>query len=212
MARTLPKATGAAIETALQIAHNRGKPADMVTIAAIFDTTYESVSRIRRRMVRFQQTGIDDRKKPGPRPLKDQDESQVADAIRVLLNERPELDQKGISEVLFGQFGVHFGQSTISRLMKNKGIPHKRTNKFYKKTKLVSTHPEGQVMPLPSERLAAAVALTGMTMPNGGGSYSSPYSSIHPPEDVNLEGTYEDIFTPAMSGMEYQTPYPSSIA
>jgi len=205
MARTLPKPTVAAIETAIQIAHERGKPPDMVAIAAIFDTTYESVSRIRRRMIRFERTGVDDRKKPGPRPLKNQDESQVADAIRVLLDQRPELDQKGVCEVLLEQFGVQFGQSTISRLMKNKGIPHKRTNKFYKKTQIVSTHPEGQVMPLPNERMAAT-ALSVLTMSNDK-PYTSPYSPANTSAVVTSASTYDGNMASSSARIVYQTPY-----
>ena len=205
MARTLPKPTVAAIETAIQIAHDRDKPADMVAIAAIFDTTYETVSRIRRRMIRFERTGVDDRKKPGPPPLKNQNEAQVADAIRVLLDQRPELDQKGVCEVLLEQFGVQFGQSTISRLMKNKGIPHKRTNKFYKKTQIVSTHPEGQVMPLPSERMAAT-ALSVLNMSNDR-PYTSPYAPANSSAVMNSASTYDGDMTSPSAGTVYQTPY-----
>ncbi|KAE8449231.1 hypothetical protein EG329_008398 [Mollisiaceae sp. DMI_Dod_QoI] len=179
MAPTLPKPVVAAIETAIQIAHNQGKAPDMVTIATIFNTTYESVARIHRRLRKFEATGIDDRKRPGPKPLQNQDERDIARFIRGLLEERPELDQKTVGKEIEGKYGTSFGRSTISRLMKKNGIPHKRTNQFYRKTKIVSTHPDGYVMPLEratqetrnvDDQFAGLSAVASVT------EYSSPYA------------------------------------
>lgn len=195
MAKTLPKEVVTAIELAIQIAHAKGKIPDLVAIAAIYDTTYESCSRIRRRLVKFERTGIDDRKKAGPKPLKGMDGAQVASFIRKLLDSRPDLDQKGISACLLQEFGVVLGQSTVSRLMKANGIPHKQSNKFYRKTKLVSTNPEGKVMALPLENQdegrdineegdemhLAASALSQLPglglLQSEGESYKSPYAA-----------------------------------
>lgn len=152
MARTLPKPTVSAIETALQIAHAQEKTPDMQAIATIFSTTYETVTRIRRRLLRFEATGIDERKRSGPKYLKSQNEEAVTKTIRTFVEANPGVDQKTVGDRLEKDFGVTFSQSTISRLMKVKGIPHKKTNRYYKKARLVSTHPDGRVMPLPEER------------------------------------------------------------
>lgn len=60
-------------------------------------------------------------------------------------------------------------------LMKIKRIPHKRTNKFYKKAKLVSTHPDGEIMPLP-ERVADRRLLAEGVMLSA--PYVSPYAQF----------------------------------
>lgn len=145
----------------------------MIAIAAIFDTTYESVTRIRRRMVKIERTGIDDRKKPGRRPLQDQSEADIAQFIRETLAIYPEYNQKTIGTCILEHFGVQFHQSTISRLMKTNAIPHKQSNRWYKKSKLVSTHPEGKIAPLPERNVAFGT-------PDGQVEYRSPYSSSLP--------------------------------
>lgn len=178
MARTLPKPVVEAIELAINIAHQQGKAPDLIKIAEIFNTTYESVGRIRRRIVRFARTGIDERKKAGPKPLKGQNEDEVAQFVRDLLAQRPELGQKAVSDCCLEKFGVRIGQSTISRLMKGRGIPHKRTCKLYPKTKLVSTHPDGIIMPVSSERVPAAEASPDYTVAPPIRSYTSPYQSL----------------------------------
>jgi hypothetical protein len=62
MAPRLPKEVGVAIELAIKIAHSKGKRPDLENIALIFDTTYQSVSQIRRRINTIAITGIDPRK------------------------------------------------------------------------------------------------------------------------------------------------------
>ncbi|KAK0119865.1 hypothetical protein ONS95_011295 [Cadophora gregata] len=149
MARTLPKPTVAAIETAIQIAQAQNKAPNIPAIAAVFFTTYETVSRIRRRLLRFEFTGVDERKRSGPKYLKSQNEEAVVNTIRLFVEAHPGTDQKAVCYKLEEVFGVRYSQSTVSNLMKVRGIPHKKTNKFYKKAKLVSTHPNGMIMPLP---------------------------------------------------------------
>ncbi|KAG4433555.1 hypothetical protein IFR05_010951 [Cadophora sp. M221] len=149
MAKTLPKPTVAAIETAIQIAHDQNKRPDMVAMATIFCTSYVTICRIRTRMLRFQRTGIDERKRSGPKYLKNQDEEAITNRIRTFVETNPGVNQETVADKLLEEFGVSYSLSTISRVMKVKGIPHKKTNKFYKKAKLVSTHPEGRIMPMP---------------------------------------------------------------
>ena len=123
----------------------------------------------------FERTGLDERKRSGPKYLKSQNEDAVINTIRLFVETNPGTDQKAICDKLEERFGVRYSQSTISRLMKIKGIPHKRTNKFYKKAKLVSTHPEGEVMPLP-ERLADRRLLADGVMLSA--PYVSPYANF----------------------------------
>ncbi|KAH7410966.1 hypothetical protein BKA64DRAFT_741590 [Cadophora sp. MPI-SDFR-AT-0126] len=150
MAPTLPKPTVVAIETAIQIAHAQNKGPDMTAIATIFSTTYQTVIRIRRRLLKFERTGVvDEHKRSGPKYLKSQNEEAIVNTIRLFVEGHPGTGQKAVCDELEEKFGVRYSPITVSRLMKVKGIPHKNTNKFYKKAKLVSTHPDGEVMPLP---------------------------------------------------------------
>ncbi|PVH87472.1 hypothetical protein DL98DRAFT_509732 [Cadophora sp. DSE1049] len=173
MARTLPKPTVAAIETAIQIAHAQNKAPNMTAIAAIFSTTYETVTRIRRRLMKFERTGIDERKRSGPKYLKSQNEETVVNTIRLFVEAHPGTDQKAVCDKLEESFGVRYSQSTVSRLMKVKGIPHKRTNKFYKKARLVSTHPDGEIMPLPERVEERPCVAEGVVV---SAPYVSPYA------------------------------------
>jgi transposase len=210
MAKTLPKPVVAAIELAIHTAHNNGKHPDLEAIAAIFNTTYKSVCCIRKRLLNFARTGIDPRKRPGPKPLKGQNDTQVATFIRNLLERRPDFDQKKISQACEEEFGVKIGQSTISRLMKRNGIPHKQSNRLYKKTKLVSTNPEGKVMPLPvvadvegqSGREIAASALS--QLPLAQGNYRSPY---HQPAAAGSAMSVDRPPTTPAANSNYHSPY-----
>jgi transposase len=209
MAKTLPKPVVAAIELAIHTAHNNGKHPDLEAIAAIFNTTYKSVCCIRKRLVNFARTGIDPRKRPGPKLLKGQNDTQVATFVRNLLEMRPDFDQKKISHACEEEFGVKIGQSTISRLMKRNGIPHKQSNRLYKKTKLVSTNPEGKVMVLPlaeverqSGREIAASALS--QLPLAQGSYKSPYQQ---PTAAGSAMSVDRPPTTPVSNSNYHSPY-----
>jgi transposase len=174
MAKTLEKETVTAIEHAILTAQKAGKHADLHAIAGIFNCTYQSVCYIRRRLEKHQRTGIDDRKKAGRKPLAGHD--RMAESIRNLLAKRPELDQSAISDYLLDEFGVRVCQATISRILKKNGIPHKISNKLYKKSKLFTTNPDGKVMVEDNAREVAASALS--SLPNG--VYKSPY----PPTDM----------------------------
>jgi hypothetical protein len=58
----------------------------------------------RRRMIKFSVTGVDDRKMPVPNPLKH--EEQIAERIKGLIETQPELNRKGISELVQRERGV----------------------------------------------------------------------------------------------------------
>jgi hypothetical protein len=168
MAKTLEKPTVAAIELAIRTAQRAGRHADLHNIASIFNCTYQSVCYIRRRLERHQRTGVDDRKKAGRKPLADQE--RMAEAIKDLLARRPELDQSAISDYLFDEFGVRVCQATISRLLKKNAIPHKISNKLYKKSKLFTSAVEGKV---PVEHISREMAASALySLPT---SYKSPY-------------------------------------
>jgi len=64
--------------------------------------------------------------------------------------------------------------------MKMKIIPPKQTNKFYGKTKFVSTHPEGQIMPLPDQsgRDIALSALSELPLAQGTSKLSKSIQGI----------------------------------
>lgn len=89
------------------------------------------------------------------------------------------MNQKAVADKLLEEFGVSYSLSTISRVMKVKGIPHKKTNKFYKKAKLVSTHPDGRIMPLPTPERVDDTAYTSMSRGPvmSRSAYVSPYAS-----------------------------------
>ena len=211
MAKTLEKDTVAAIELAILTAQKAGRHPDLHAIAGIFNCTYQSVCYIRRRLEKHQKTGIDDRKKAGRKPLADQD--RMAKSIRGLLAKRPELDQSAISDYLFDEFGVRVCQATVSRLLKKNGIPHKISNKLYKKSKLFTTNPEGRVMIEDNSREVAASALS--SLPTA--LYESPYKSPYPPTDLTSADmtfngqtsngtTYEDSQSAASMNMTFQSP------
>jgi transposase len=180
MAKTLEKETVTAIEHAILTAQKAGKHADLHAIAGIFNCTYQSVCYIRRRIEKHQRTGIDDRKKAGRKPLAQQE--LMAESIRNLLAKRPELDQSAISDCLFEEFGVRVCQATISRLLKKNGIPHKISNKLYKKSKLFTTTAEGKPMPVEEDNSREVAASALSSLPNG--VYGSSYKSPYPPTDM----------------------------
>jgi len=180
MAKTLKKDTVSAIEQAIWTAWNENTYPDLHAIAEMFDTSYQSVCYIRRRIEKHQRTGIDDRKKPGRKPISESD--QMVTAILDLLARSPELNQKAVSDMLYEQFGKRLCQASISRIYKKHGIPHKISNKFYKKSRLFTTHPTGQVMVVDNSREIAASALSSLptamvaSLQTGAqNTYKSPY-------------------------------------
>lgn len=116
MAKTLEKQTVAAIEQALLTARRASRVPDLKAIAAIFACSYQSVCYIRRRLERHAATGIDDRKPSGRKPH--DREKDMAEAIRELLERRPELDQAAVADWLYDEFGVRLCQASVSRIYK----------------------------------------------------------------------------------------------
>jgi transposase len=175
MAKTLGKETVAAIEQAILTAQKAGRYADLPAIAAIFNCTYQSVCYIRRRVEKHQRTGIDERKKAGRKPFPEK--NQMALSIREHLQRRPYLDQGALSNYLFEEFGRRVSQATISRLLKKDGIPHKISNKIYKKSKLFNTQSEDQAKDVDNSMKVAASALSELPVnsyPNYKGFYALP--------------------------------------
>jgi transposase len=225
MAKTLEKETVSAIELAILTAQKAGRPADVHAIAGTFNCTYQSVCYIRRRLEKHRETGIDDRKKPGRKPLADQE--RMAESIRNLLAKRPELDQSAISDYLYDDFGVRVCQATISRLLKKNGIPHKISNKLYKKSKLFRTDGEPKARRVEDPREVAASALSELPSTAPINPYKSPYpltevaSVMAFTEQRSADGNgLEDCHTAASKNMDslglqepatnlvnYMTPY-----
>ena len=224
MAKTLEKETVTAIELAILTAQKAGKHPDLHAIAGIFNCTYQSVCYIRRRLEKHQRTGIDDRKKAGRKPLAGQE--RLAESIKSLLANRPELDQSAISDHLFHEFGVRVCQATISRMLKKNAIPHKISNKLYKKSKLFTTDSKGKPMPVKADNSREVAASALSSLPNG--VYKSPYPPIDmasavmtfnaqmasnsPSYDENqaasaMDMTFHGSPTSGTSMANYMTPY-----
>ena len=70
MAPQIPKEVVVAIELAINIAHSQGKRPDLKAIAAIFNTTYQSVRHIHVHIRTITTTGNYPKKKPGPKVLR----------------------------------------------------------------------------------------------------------------------------------------------
>lgn len=142
----------------------------------------------------------------------------MAESIRGLLAKRPELDQSAISDYLFDEFGVRVCQATVSRLLKKNGIPHKISNKLYKKSKLFTTNPEGKVMVEDNSREVAASALS--SLPTA--MYESPYKSPYPPTEMasavmafngqptSNGSSYEDNHSASSINMTFHSPPPGT--
>ena len=178
MAKTLEKEVVAAIEMAIITAQKAGRHPDLHAIAAIFNCTYQSVCYIRRRIEKHQRTGLDERKKAGRKPVGDQ--AKMAESIKALLARRPELDQSAICDYLFDEHGVRICQATVSRLLKRNGIPHKISNKLYKKSKLFTTNEGQQVAEEGFRNMAGSLSIASHE------TYRSPYTSTVPSRDVSF--------------------------
>jgi len=100
MASRLLKEVAAAIELAINITQSKGKRPDLENIAAILDTTYQSVHHIRQRINITAATGIDPRKKSGPKIFDGTNLDDIEQCIREILERNAELDQKAISNIL----------------------------------------------------------------------------------------------------------------
>jgi transposase len=173
MAKTLDKEVVAAIELAITTAQKAGRKPDLRGIAAIFNCTYKSVCSIRRRIEKHQRTGIDDRKRPGRKALADWD--GVIESIRGFLARRPGVHQSAICDYVFDEFGVRPSQATVSRLLRENGIPHKLSHRLRPNSNPLVTNEEGVILGA-TPREAAARAL--LSLPAASyEAYNSPYSS-----------------------------------
>ena len=182
----------------------------------MFDTSYKSVTCIRRRMERHRVTGIDDRKRPGKKPL--ENEAAIAEAARELITSRPEVDQTGVGGFLFERFGQRLHQSTISRLLKKYEIPHKMTNKLYKRTKLVvSGMPRGRrkkvdMVGQVGGNVEAGRQVDGDAMLWGSGQtqqFPLPRSTVAPPQAIAYSSPYSTMPTSPsqQQPIAYSSPY-----
>jgi transposase len=213
MAKTLDKEIVAAIEHAILTAQRTGRHPDLHAIAAIFNCTYQSVCYIRRRIEKHQRTGIDDRKKSGRKPIPEQD--RMAASLRELLQKRPELDQSTLSNYLFDEFGKRVCQATISRMLKKNKIPHKISNKLYKRSKLFTAQ-EGQARVEDNSRDLAASALSELPTASYE-SYKSPYApAATPSTDLafsmaaaanSINMGFSESLAKASNGIVYSNPY-----
>jgi transposase len=135
MAPVLPKEVVSSIECAIELALKSNRRPDRNAIAAIFNTTYASVSRIEKRVELRLITGIIPIHKPsGPRSRKT---PEVVQAIKDLLLRRPTLDQSAISDYIREELGVSMSQGSVSRLLKEHDIPHKRTHAHHRKLRIL---------------------------------------------------------------------------
>lgn len=185
MAPVLPKPTVTAIELALQLADDNNQKPNFEAIASIFFTTYTTVTRIRRRNKKRAETGIDERKRAGPKPTikTPEEEAQIALSIKALIEREPNYNQADISEWAERELGVKLSQGSWSRFMKRNAVPHKQSHKMFPKSKLVVTKDvvvkrfsrKKAVVVDEGEALAAS-ALAQMPLPVGQQLYSSPYA------------------------------------
>lgn len=123
MSPHLPKEVVAAIELAVNIAHSQNKKADLKSIAAIFNTSYESVRFINKRVKTTLVTGVDPRKRPGPRRWKGANVDEIDQCIREAVGANPEIEQRAIKKLVEEKFGLETNPSSISRFIKAKNIP-----------------------------------------------------------------------------------------
>lgn len=173
MAKTLEKEVVAAIEVAILEAQKTGRNLDMHGIAAIYNCTYQSVCYIRRRIEKQKRTGVDDRKKAGRKALAAHD--KIVEAVKSLLARRPELDQSAISDYVFDEFGVKICQATVSRLLKRNAIPHKVSNRLYRKSKLVTANERGSVAGDTTTTATGLISLPADSCET----YKIPYNSVN---------------------------------
>jgi transposase len=165
MAPTLPKEVVSSIECAIECAFKANRKPDRSSIAAIFNTSYVSVNNIEKRVEQRLTTGTNPQKPTGRPTLVT---AEIAQSVRELLERRPGLDQYTISDYVREEFGVRMNQCTVSRMLKAHNIPHKRTNKLHRKTRI-----------LPSAVWDAEVAERGAPKEvyQQSSSYLSPYTT-----------------------------------
>jgi transposase len=123
MAPQLPKEVVAAIELAINTAHSQGKRPDLKAIAAIFNTTYESVRFINCRIRTINTTGTYVKKKPGPKALRGADQEEIERSVREVVASNVEMELKEVVRAVKERTGVELGTTTMSRFIKARGIP-----------------------------------------------------------------------------------------
>jgi hypothetical protein len=137
-------------------------------------------------MKEIRRTGIDyrlpeHRKIPGPKTRVN--EEQIAESVRNLLRERPDLSQKQVSEFLMEHSEVKLELCGVSRYLKKYAIPHKQMIKLYRNTKLVVSRDQPnrcktkkKNIEQRSEIEIAAGALVKLPMASSSTTYRSPYA------------------------------------
>ncbi|KAH8786563.1 hypothetical protein BGZ57DRAFT_924739 [Hyaloscypha finlandica] len=118
MAPQLPKEVVAAIELAINTAHSQGKRPDLKAIAAIFNTTYESVRFINCRIRTINTTGTYIKKKPGPKALRGADQEEIERSVRDVVASNAEMELKEVVRAVKERTGVELGTTTMSRFIK----------------------------------------------------------------------------------------------
>lgn len=160
-------------------------------------------------MKKLAETGIDDRKKPGSKPViqSPEQEEQIAQSIKALIEREPNANQKDISEWVEREWGIKLSQGSWSRFLKRHAVPHKQSRKFFPKSKLVVTKDvavkgfKRKKMVGGEEEALAASALAQMPLPAGQPVYSSPYA----PQGVASSGIMGLPELPIFrAGSEYQ--------
>jgi hypothetical protein len=191
MSPRLPKEVVAAIELAINIAQSRGVRPDMESIASIFSTTYKSVTLIRKRINTISSTGIDPRKKGGPKPLGGADPDEIERCIREVTAKDEETDLNSIGVVVKERFGVELGRSTVSRFINARNIPFKGGRGGPKgkggsgRGRAGSRRKPASVERQPTGLLPEVTAAEDGTM------YTSPYTpSMVAQNDANLASVY----------------------
>src|ERR1700710_2915092 len=118
MPRHISKADASAIDEILTNEPN----VNLHEVANRYNTTYETVRQRRVRIRRFQSTGIDERKRAGPR-------GKVTEAIKEyalwLISKDNQLYEDEVATHIEYEFNVKLSQPTISRLWASTQITHK---------------------------------------------------------------------------------------
>ncbi|ESZ89871.1 hypothetical protein SBOR_9740 [Sclerotinia borealis F-4128] len=137
MAPPLPKDVVRAIEVAIECAWEASKTIDLKSIAHIFNTTPTTVIRIRKRLEKIRDTGVDERgKKQGPKFRYGEKEDEIKEWLTKLCEDHPEMKQAGITRLMEEKWGIKYGQSTVCRLIRIWKIPHRVSNRMYGNSKL----------------------------------------------------------------------------
>jgi len=117
-----PKLSTIAVE-GIELALSQPVKLDLYEIAAVFNTTYESV-RYRRYQMRVREAlGWDPRQKPGPQSLITPD---MEEALLEHISIYNDLYQEEMADFLYDQYGIKPSVPVISKLLKRRGITNKK--------------------------------------------------------------------------------------